>query len=269
MTSTDLSTARAPSARLSLVLTGLSVGILVVSLAANTVDPRLLDGAPVWAKPVKFALSFVVLFATVAWLETRLSPRWRDGIVLTATLALMGTSLVAEMAYMMFQAAQGEPSHFNLSTPFHTFMYTVVMFVGALVLVVGIGIFGVVAACDRDARLEPGLRLGVVLGFGLSLVLTVIVAGYMGGQAGHHVGTPSADAGTLPLVGWSTEVGDLRPAHFLSLHAMQVLPLFGWLLDRRMPGHARKGIVLIAVIYCVATFAVFAGAVAGRPLIGM
>ena len=63
-------------------------------------------------------------------------------------------------------------------------------------------------------------------------MLTLVTAGALSSNGGHFVGVPGAGAGTVPLFGWSTSVGDLRPAHFLALHAMQALPLLGWLADR-------------------------------------
>lgn len=249
-------------AQLSVVLTGFAVALTVVFLAAGAVDPRLLDGVPVWSKPLKFAVSSVVLFGTIAWLETRLSEAWRSGWILSTTLAVMGIAMAAEIGYIAFQAAQAEPSHFNLSTPFHAFMYSVVMFSGALALVIGIGIYGMAAALDRCAPLTPGLRLGVVTGFGLSFILTLIVAGYIGGQSGHFAGTPDPDAAVIPFFGWSTSGGDLRPAHFLALHAMQALPVLGWVLDRSAAGVARTGVAAGSVAYTVATLGLFALALA-------
>jgi hypothetical protein len=48
----------------------------------------------------------------------------------------------------------------------------------------------------------------------------------------HTVGAPDGGAGVFGT-GGSVEHGDLRVPHFLGLHAMQALPLFGALLARR------------------------------------
>ncbi len=250
-------------------MTGLALALLFLSLAAGSVDPRLLDGVPVWAKPTKFAASFVVLFATIAWLETRLSEAWRTGWLLQGTIAVMAICMVAEMGYIMMQAGLGEASHFNFSTPFHHFMYTVVMAFGAVLLVAGIAVYGFAAWADKDAALTPALRLGAVLGFGASFLLTLLIAGYIGGQQSALVGTPGADHATLPFFGWSAEVGDLRPAHFLALHAMQALPLLSAVLDRWAAPKRTTLMAAGAALYTCATLGLFAQALAGYPLIAL
>ena len=48
----------------------------------------------------------------------------------------------------------------------------------------------------------------------------------------HTVGAPDGGRG-LPVTGWSADHGDLRIAHFLGMHGLQVLPLFAWWIARR------------------------------------
>jgi hypothetical protein len=244
--------------------TGLSVALLVAFAAAGALDGRTLGDANVWLKPAKFALSFAVLFATLAWVVERLSPAVREGRTMRITLAAMVLAFWTEMAYIGGRAGLGLPSHFAVGTPLEATLYSL-MGLGAVTLVVGIGIVGGLAGRDRGAAMGPALRAGVAIGFTLSAVLTLITAGVLSGNGGHFVGTPSPGAAALPLLGWSAEVGDLRPAHFLALHAMQALPLLGAWLDRRQRG--ATPLRAAAGLYALATVAVFGQALMALPLV--
>jgi hypothetical protein len=135
---------------------------------------------------------------------------------------------------------------------------------GAVSLMAGVAVFGGVALRDAKADLAPALRWGVGWGFLLSFALTLVTAGYMS-SAGTLVGEVAEGAATLPLMGWSASVGDIRPAHFIALHAMQALPLAGLWFDRRRISVRRM--YWVAFAYVTITAAVFAQAVAGLPLI--
>lgn len=257
--------ASSPHAGQLAVLTALSLSMLALVGAWALADTRLLNGAPVWAKPAKFALSFAVMFGTLALVARRLSPQWRDGRTLRITVAVMAAAMIFEMAYMIFMAARQDASHFNFSTRFTETMYSL-MGLGAVSLMVGVLVFGVAALRDAAAAFGPALRWGVGWGFIQSFVATLVTAGYMS-SAGTHVGVAPEGAATLPLLGWSGAVGDIRPAHFLALHAMQVLPLAGFLFDRL--GVGVRPMRWVAAAYAALTAAVFAQALGGMPLIRM
>lgn len=250
-------------------LTALSLALSLLCLCWMPFESRQIAGVPVFLKPLKFAISFATLFGTLALLETRLTVQARQGWAYWLTGLVMAAAFLAEMVYLIWQAARGEASHFNLSTPFHAFMYRSVMGGGALALVFGIGIIGWIARRDEGAGLGPGTREGIWLGFLTSSILTLVVAGRLAAGAGPFTGIHPPGAPALPFFGWSGVTGDLRPAHFLSLHAMQVLPLIGFWRDRTSPLHARGFTRLAALVYAVLTLAVFAQALAGWPLIAL
>ena len=264
MTHLALAPAR-PAATTFQALTAVAAAMVALGLLWASTDPRLVDGMPVWSKPLKFALSFVALFGTLALLEARLSPAVRDGRPMRLIALVMAACFLSEMAWIVYQAARAQGSHYNFDDPLAAFMYMTVMAFGAVTLVACIGAIGWIAKRDAGAALGAATREAVWLGFLASFVLTMIVAGTLSSGEGHFVGTPPADAVDWPLLGWSGAVGDLRPAHFLSLHAMQVLPLLGLWLDRR--GGGVGPVRVAAAAYAILTFAVFAQALAGMPLI--
>lgn len=262
---TAQATARTGTRSTLWALTGFSLALLLGFAAVGPLDACTLDGRIVWLKPAKFALSFVVLFATMALVVERLSAAVRDCRTMRGVLAVMTIATAGEMAYIAAQAGRGVHSHFSVQTPFTALMYTL-MGIGAVALVLCIGAVGVLAWRDRAARFGPALRLGVGLGFVLSAVLTFVIAGYLGGNGSHFVGTPSPGAAAVPWLGWSLEVGDLRPAHFLTLHAMQALPLLRLWLDRR-GGGAPRWMWAAAAACAGLTVAVFGQALMGLPLL--
>ena len=51
----------------------------LVALVGLVVDDRMLVGAPIWLKPFKFAVSFVLFGTTLAWMVSLLTRRRRLG----------------------------------------------------------------------------------------------------------------------------------------------------------------------------------------------
>ncbi len=209
------------------VLTALHVvGVPVLAVLALT-EPTVLDGAPLWAKPLKFGLSFLALGPTLLWIYARVD-RTR---AVRALLELTGWAMVLEAVLITGQAARGRASHFNNETALDAAVFAVM---GAAVGVFALAVAGLGLALTRSrlgtAPLALAVRLAVLLMLGGSIVGFLMPSPRPGQDAegprigAHSVGGADGGAG-LPLLGWSSEHGDLRVAHFLGLHGLQVLPL--------------------------------------------
>lgn len=215
--------------------------VFLGTLAGILLDHRVITGAPAWLKPAKFAISVSIYCFTFVWLLGFVEKRRRLARFAANTTFV---SFVVEMAVILTQAARGTTSHFNLTTPLNTFLW---MTMGVFIVVVWAMnlVLAIVLLFERipDRPFAWSLRLGLFISLvGMAAAFLMVrpmpdqmVAMNSGGPrivGAHSVGVPDGGPG-LPVVGWSTVGGDLRIAHFFGIHAMQVLPFFGWFIGRR------------------------------------
>jgi hypothetical protein len=222
------------------------MGALTVAAAVGlVVDDRVLLGAPVWLKPLKFAASFGLYALTLAWMASLVQ---RGRRIATVTGWVLVAMTAVEIVIIVGQAARGVRSHFNDDTPFDQALFSVMGSAVALIWL-ATAVLAVVVVRQRiaDRVVAWSIGLGLLVSL-LGMAVGLLMTGQPGGGA-HSVGVPDGGPG-LPVVGWSTTGGDLRVGHFVGLHALQVIPLLGAVLAavprRVLPEHARLRLVVVA-----------------------
>jgi len=265
-----------------LTLVGLAMLItLLAALAGIFVDPRVITGAPAWLKPAKFAISISIYCFTLLWLLTFIRGRPRlVGLIAWVT----AFALLIEMVLIAYAAALGTTSHFNVSTPVSAAVWTTMGL--AVVLVWVANLLTIVLLLVQRLPYSAfawALRLGLIvsfIGMGLAFLMTTPtpeqiqaagVDGEMRIAGAHSVGVEDGGPG-LPVTNWSTTGGDLRVAHFFGLHALQALPLFGFLVASFGPGWLRSShrvalVWLSGLVYLGLVLLLAWQALRGQPVI--
>ncbi len=239
----------------------LALVIPVVGLAL--VDDREVLGVDNWIKPIKFLLSTGIYSLTLGWVLGYLNEAQRASRAARYVVWATVGSAVPELAIIFVRAALAQQSHFNTATFGDTMLYNL-MAVGALVLVSTSAVAG--RLITKGGVLTGSRRLGWSSGLLLAGTFGAVTGMVMGSRTSSTVGTPT-DGRTVPFLGWSMSVGDLRISHFLALHAMFVLPLVGFLTDRYLGRRAALRVTqLAAALFTILIVASMANALATRPL---
>lgn len=268
-----------PPLTLSSLVMALAVPILLIALVA---DPRLLEGQPLWMKPLKFAVSIALYCFTLQLIlrflqggseRQQRAVRWISwgvaALFLVEVLAIFG------------QAARGRVSHFNNETPEDALIFgtmgTAVMGLFILHLILS---WFLIKQESSELVIGSGLRTGLFISLlGMAAAYPMVtptaenIAAFERGEqptrvGAHTVGAPDGGPG-MPVTGWSSEAGDLRIAHFVGLHGMQILPLFAFWQRRRYgnTASARTGVRLAALSYTLFTVALCVQALRGQALL--
>ena len=116
-------------------------GLSVVLGIAALVDHRTVLGSPLWFKPLKFAVSFVLYAGSLSWLMSRMRRVPRAVSVAARTIVIASS---VEMLIITVQAARGERSHFNLTTGLNSALFSVMgvtialLYIAAIVIAVAV-----------------------------------------------------------------------------------------------------------------------------------
>jgi hypothetical protein len=227
----------------------------LVCLVLTRINSTQVLGTSAWYKPFKFFLSSTIFVWSMAWFAFYLNrpstTQWYSWILIFL--------FTIENVYIFLQAARGLASHFNVSTPFYSMMWSL-MALAAVGISISTAVIGTSFFTNSFPDLPPAYLWGIR--FGLIIFVIFSMEGLaMGARMAHTVG--GADGGSgIPITNWSTRYGDLRIAHFLGMHALQILPLMGFYILRNT-----KGIVLISILYGLLVVATFVQALRGKPLI--
>ena len=262
-----------------MALAALMAVTAVVAAVLAVVDPVQIVGRNGWLKPLKFAISIGLYAVTIAWLLDRL-PERRQRVGRIGAWVVT-TALVVEMVIIVGAVAAGTTSHFNVSSPLATTLWSVMGTSIAIVWLVNLALAALLwRSPDTDAARRLAIRAGLVIGLAGMAVAFLMTSptpeqldNFTGVAGAHAVGAPDDGPG-LPLLGWSTTGGDLRVPHFVGMHALQLLPLLAFGLEalaRRVPALAAPGtrfrvVALASGGYAVLLVLLTLQALAGIPV---
>jgi hypothetical protein len=226
----------------------------IIFLFLTTTSSTKVYGVNAWYKPFKFAFSTLLFAWAMGWYCYYL-PNFQVKLFNWTVVILLGF----EIFYIAIQAAKGQLSHFNLSTPIYSTLYSL-MAIAATVVTIYTAYVGVLFFKNDFPQL-PNYYLWSIR-FGILIFVVFALEGFaMGSRLNHSIGALN-DNSNLFIVGWSKTVGDLRVSHFIGMHALQVLPFLSFYVLKNT-----KLTIAISILYGLLAIASFIQAIQGKPLL--
>lgn len=227
-----------------MLLSGLAC--LVFGAFCLCLDHRLIAGEYAWIKPCKFGLSIATYAASLLWLANYVGiykpifdrfarfAFWGAFVELTS-LAVQASGLLA------FSNASAHGASVMEQWPALFLMIAIKVAIMPVALMMPITLVVLCKQRNLPQVIGASLRWAVfiaTLGMIPGLIMVMPGAHHLATiQHGHTaLHTAGAHFGVSPWLGWSTIGGDLRPAHFFGLHALQFMPLVAMAVKRYLVG---------------------------------
>lgn len=224
-------------------------------------NTELIMGINSMIKPIKFALSIWIYAWTMAILLFYVNDKKK-----VRNLSILAViTMVYEQFAITLQAFRGQLSHFNNNSAFGGILYALM---GIFIVALTFQTLRITITFVRQKTytIPAPLVLSIQIGL-IYFVIFSFFGGYISGVNGHTVGANDGGEG-LPLINWSTTFGDLRVAHFFGIHALQIIPLFGyWVSGKYESTTAIKSVWVFAVIYLSYVCFTMVQALMGMPFL--
>jgi hypothetical protein len=211
------------------------------------------EGRTGWRKPLVFGISNAMIFASL-----RVALHAQQPVARRLISHVAAWSTVIEVAIITLQAWRDVPSHFNTDTEFDALMYAVKL-VGALVLS-GACVW-ITCGLWSSSRLQASACQKLALRHGLLLICLAagigalqVVYGHMPRKAhpSEHEFCRFVTAGATGSPCYEIHgQAIVKLAHFLPLHATEVLLLLAWAIDQT--GHLKAkliGLMHVCIVAC-------------------
>lgn len=228
------------------------LAVAVLCLVMTRLSDTQVYNVNAWYKPFKFAFSTFTFAWAMAWYCHYL-PDFNIQVFNWTVILLLSFEII----YIAIMAAQGQASHYNVSSPFYSMMFSM-MALAATLVTLYTAFVGLLFFTGEFPSLPNhylwAIRLGILI-----FVVFSFEGFLMGGRMSHTVGLEN-DNSNLFIFGWSKLAGDLRVSHFIGMHALQVLPLLSFYLLRDT-----KTTLLAGLLYGALALFTLVQALNGKP----
>lgn len=227
----------------------------IIFFVLSKINPNPILGISGWIKPFKFCSSVALMAWTMAYYMQFLENTRQVSMYSWSLIILLSVELIL----IAYQASRGKISHFNRENTAGIIIF------GAMGVAITIFMLHTVyIAILFFSQVKFDAPAVLILAIKLSMVIMILFAfeGFvMGAYMKHTVGANDGSTG-LPIVNWSTNHGDLRVAHFLGMHALQLIPLISYVLAK-----TRRDVIIISAIYFVYVTYTLVQALQGKPFL--
>lgn len=199
-------------------------------------------------KPALFGISGGMTVFSISWVLTKLTPNRFDRLFANT----MAFGLLLEVGLITIQQWRGVASHFNRSTNFDALIELTML---VLISIVTMGICWLAIRSIFLPEMPDETQLAIRSG------LWLLVAACALGFIASFLGELSAASGKSPTI-WGP-AGVLKYPHGAALHAIQLLPMTAWLMNRLRVRHVVRQLSFILagqiLFLCQALWQTFQG----------